>query len=76
VLYVVVYAAFYNTNGIFYHFNDLWLHPFDFHKWISDSWKPQLKEEAFIYPCANGFFIVEFDLVEDRDLILNYGPWF
>jgi hypothetical protein len=35
-----------------------------------------LKEEAFIYPCAKGFFIVEFDLVEDRDLILNFGPWF
>jgi hypothetical protein len=34
----------------------------------------KLKEEAFIYPCAKGFFIVEFDLVEDRDLILNSDP--
>jgi hypothetical protein len=41
---------------------------------FSDSWKPELKEEAFIYPCAKGFFIVEFDLAEDRDLILNLDP--
>ena len=35
-----------------------------------------LKEEAFVYPHAKGFFIVEFDLVEHKDLILNSGSWF
>jgi len=35
-----------------------------------------MQEQAFIHPCAKGFFIVEFDIEEDRDLILNLGPWF
>jgi hypothetical protein len=71
---VVVQVAFYSTNGLVCHFNGLWPCLVDLHKWISNSWKPQLKEEAFIYPCEKGFFIVEFDLVEDKDLILNFGP--
>jgi hypothetical protein len=58
------------------HFNGLWPHLVDLHKWILDSWKPEIKEEDFIYPYAKGFFIVEFDLAEDMDLILNSGPWF
>jgi hypothetical protein len=35
------------------------------------SWKVELKEEDFIYPCAKGFSIVEFYIFEERDLILN-----
>jgi hypothetical protein len=41
-----------------------------------DSWKVELKEEDFIYPYAKGFSIVEFYIFEERDLILNYRPYF
>jgi hypothetical protein len=54
------------------HFNGIWPHLVDLHKRILDSWKPKLKEEDFIYPYVKTFFIVEFDLAEDRDLILNF----
>ena len=35
-----------------------------------------MQQQAFVHPCAKGFFIVEFDIEEDRDLILNLGLWF
>jgi hypothetical protein len=33
-----------------------------------------IKEDAFIYPYAKGFFIIEFDVAKDGDLILNSCP--
>jgi hypothetical protein len=30
-----------------------------------------MQQQAFIHPCAKGFFIVEFDIEEDQDLIFN-----
>jgi hypothetical protein len=30
-----------------------------------------MQKEAFIHPCAKGFFIIEFEIEEDRDLIFN-----
>jgi len=35
-----------------------------------------INENVFIRPHAKGFFIVEFDIAEDKDLILDAGPWF
>lgn len=35
-----------------------------------------IKKKVFIRPHAKGFFIVEFDIAEDKDLILDAGPWF
>ena len=32
-----------------------------------------LKEETCNNPCENVFFVIEFDLQEDRDLILTLG---
>jgi hypothetical protein len=34
------------------------------------------KEYLFIHPYPKGFFIIEFDLLEYRDLILYACPWF
>jgi hypothetical protein len=34
-----------------------------------------LKGNVFIHPCAQGFFIAEFDLQEDKDLIFSSIPW-
>jgi hypothetical protein len=57
-------------------FNGLWPRLVNLHEWMSRSWLPVLKGEVFIHPCAQGFFIVEFDLQEDKDLIFSSGPWF
>jgi hypothetical protein len=68
-------VAFYNTNGHVCYFSSLWPCLVDLHKWILDSWTPELKEEVFIYPYTKGFFIVKFDLRKDRYLILRSSPW-
>ena len=41
---------------------------------VSSEWNPFINGKAFIYPCMRWFFIMEFDKIEDRDLILNYEP--
>jgi hypothetical protein len=53
------------------HFNGLWPHLVNLHDWMLRSWLPVLKGDVFIHPCAQGFFIVEFDLQEDKDLIFS-----
>ena len=35
-----------------------------------------MKEETCNNPSENVIFVIEFDLQEDRDLILRLGPWF
>jgi hypothetical protein len=40
------------------------------------TWKLEIKKEAYIYPCPKGFFVVEFDLANDREQILIFDPWF
>jgi hypothetical protein len=67
---------FFQENGLICHFNGLWLQLVDLNGWISSYWKPLIKEYLFIHPCAKGSFIAKFDLAEDKDLILDSGPWF
>ena len=31
-----------------------------------------MKEETFNNPCENGFFVIEFDVQEDSDLMESY----
>ena len=42
-------------------------------KWVISSWTSLRKEKTFNNPCENVFFVIEFDLQEDRDLILTLG---
>jgi hypothetical protein len=58
-------SKYFQENDLICKFNSLWPKLEDLQKWISSTWKLEIKEEAFIYPCAKGFFIVEFDLSED-----------
>ena len=46
------------------------------HNLISKVWKPVISDEIDIYPCARGFFIVDFENPESRQRILDSGPWF
>jgi hypothetical protein len=66
----------YSSTTLIFQFIGLWPRLVDLHKWISDLWKPKIKGEVFIFPCAKGFFIVMFDNAHDMDLILKTGPWF
>jgi hypothetical protein len=65
-----------SSTTLICHFNGLWPRLVHLHDWISRSWLSVLKGDVFIHPCAQGFFIVEFDLQDDKDLIFSSGPWF
>lgn len=53
-------------------FNGLWPQFMDLNKWILEFSKPEIKDDAFIYPYANlGFFILEFNLEKEMSLILT-----
>jgi len=41
-----------------------------------EVWKPVISDEINIYPCARGFFIVDFENPESRQYILDSSPWF
>jgi hypothetical protein len=66
----------YSKNILVYHFNGLWPHLIDLHKRISVFRISKLKYEAFIFPCDKGFFILVFQLEEDRDPIPKSRPYF
>ena len=57
-------------------FQWFWPKLVDLNSWISVTWIPNVQHQAFIHHCAKGFFIVEFNIEEDHDLILNSSPWF
>jgi hypothetical protein len=65
---------YYRSVSLVCRFNGFWPKLVDLNSWISTTWIPIMQQQAFIHPCAKGFFIVEFDIEEDRDLILNSGP--
>jgi len=67
---------YYRSVSLVCCFNDLWPKLVDLNSWISATWIHVMQQEAFIHPCAKGFFIVKFDLQEDHDLIFNSRPWF
>jgi hypothetical protein len=68
--------VYFRENALICRFNGFWPRLVDLNGWISAHWKPLIKEDLFIHPCPKGFFIAEFDLAADRDLILASGPWF
>jgi hypothetical protein len=67
---------YYRSMSLVCRFNGFWPKLVDLNSWILATWIPIMQQQAFIHPCAKGFFIVEFDIEEDRDLILNSGRGF
>jgi hypothetical protein len=67
---------YYRSVSLVCRFNGFWPKLVDLNSWISTTWIPIMQQQAFIHPCAKGFFIVEFNIEEDRDLILNSGCGF
>lgn len=57
-------------------FTKTWPKLCDLHGWVSNKWKAFVEDEISIFPCAKGFFILEFESKEDKELVLENGPWF
>ena len=57
-------------------FNGYWPKMVDLHAWLDACWKPLLQQTFSIYPCARGFFVIDFDNQEDKSTIVEVGPWF
>ena len=68
---IFMQAHFYHFHLLLWRFNGLWARLLDLQKWDISSWTPLMKEETFNNPCENVFFVIEFDLQEDRDLIVT-----
>ncbi|GLJ54289.1 hypothetical protein SUGI_1164690 [Cryptomeria japonica] len=56
-------------------FTKLWPKLSDLHAGILENWKFQLEDEICIFPCAKGFFILEFESLTDKYWVLKNGPW-
>ena len=50
-------------------FNGLWEWLVDLQKWVITSFPPLMKEENFNNLCETFYFVIEFELQEDRDLV-------
>ena len=57
-------------------FNGYWPKLADLHSWLDACQKPLLLQTFFIYLCARGFFVIDFDNQEDISTIVEAGPWF
>ena len=63
-------------KALVFRFNGHWPKMADLHSWLDACWKPLLLQPFSIYPCARGFFVIDFDNQEDRSTIEKVGPWF
>lgn len=59
-------------NVVICRFNGFWPKFDALHQWIFSTWIPNCE----IYLCPKGFFIVRFITKQERDNIINQGPWF
>lgn len=66
-----LYTDLYSTSVIC-RFNGFWPKSDALHQWVYEIWSPKCE----IYLCPKGFFIVRFRTKQEREYILNKGPWF
>lgn len=65
-----LYTDLYSTSVIC-RFNGFWPKSDILHQWIYVVWSP----ECEIYLCPKVFYIVRFRIEQEREYILNKGPW-
>ena len=63
-------ALKFSESALICRFNGFWPRLTTLHSWISEVWKPLIFDEINIYPCAKGFFLVDFENSERRQCIL------
>lgn len=59
-------------NAVICRFNGYWPKSNALHQWIFANWSSNYE----IYLCPKGFFIVRFNTEQERENIINQGPWF
>lgn len=59
-------------HAVICRFNGFWPNSDALHHWILSTWSPDCE----IHLCSKGFFIVSFTTEQERDNIINQGPWF
>lgn len=60
------------THVVICRFNGFWPKSNALHHWILSTWSLDCE----IHLCSKGFFIVSFNIEQERDNIINQGPWF
>eukprot|EP00253_Pinus_taeda_P021779 PITA_21779 len=60
------------SHSVIYRFNGYWPKSGDLHHWIHTTWTPNY--EIYLFP--KGFLIVRFNTEQEKEHILNKGPWF
>lgn len=61
-----------SKNVVICRFNGFWPKSDALHQWIYSYWT----SDCDIHLCSKGFFIVSFHTEQERDSIINQGPWF
>lgn len=61
-----------SKNAVICRFNGFWPKSDALHQWIYSTWTTNCE----IYLCPKGFFIVRFNTEQEKDSIINQGPWF
>lgn len=62
----------FENKAVICRFNGFWPKTEALYQWIHTVWT----KDCQIHLCSKGFFIVTFLEIEERDNILNEGPWF
>jgi len=60
------------THAIICRFNGYWPRSFDLHEWVYTNWTVKCQ----LLLCSKGFFVVQFELLEDYQKVFEQGPWF
>lgn len=57
-------------------FTGLWPSPKTTESWVSRNWMPLIRENVTSYFLGRGYFLFEFTVKEDKDLIFPNDPYF
>jgi len=60
------------AKAVICRFNGFWPKSHDLHAWIYQNWTSNCQ----ILLCSKGFFIVQFDSLDEYQKVLLQGPWF
>ena len=54
----------------------LWPSPKTTDNWVQRNWRPLISKNVASYSIGRGYFLLDFESKEDKDLIFKNGPFF
>jgi len=60
------------THALICRFNGFWPRSYDLHNWVYTNWTIDCQ----LLLCSKGFFIVQFEKLEECQKVITQGPWF